>query len=44
MKTDADRDGDRWVASLKYLYPLSNEPSLYAVGSYAGGTGMFQEC
>ncbi|WP_282195636.1 porin [Turicimonas muris] len=42
MKTDADRDGDRWVASLKYLYPLSKRTSLYAVGSYARGTGMFK--
>ena len=39
----ADRDGNRWVASLKYQYPLSKRTLVYALGTYARGTGMFDE-
>ena len=42
-KKDADRDGNRWVASLKYQYPLSKRTLVYALGTYARGTGMFNK-
>ena len=42
-KKDADRDGNRWVASLKYQYPLSKRTLVYALGTYARGAGMFNK-
>ena len=42
-KKDADRGGNRWVASLKYQYPLSKRTLVYALGTYARGTGMFNK-
>ena len=42
-KKDADRDGNRWVASLKYQYPLSKRTLVYALGTYARGTGMLKK-
>lgn len=39
----ADRNGNRWVASLKYTYPLSKRTLVYAIGNYAKGHGMFEK-
>lgn len=41
-KEGADRDGNRWVASLKYSYPFSKRTHLYTILNYAKGYGMFK--